>query len=484
MTLTAHDAHLDHDPARVVARLFLPGEDAMASQSRMAQIVERVLGTPADEVSSTAERVVADFAATHADGEAVLLGNARAVAELMVHERAMTREQEIVLGAAFTADFAVEGAALCNPSAVRHPSQEGLREGELRLAVSLRCIGEGHTSSIGFAEAVIGADDSWAFGERAHPLTRPATDAGEWSRDHFRRTLEESAGLSDLASAVLVSLPDRFTPDDLELAISALPRQLSMRPTNRGPLQMLRETAASTYASQFAPRSALSSRMLMPVIAEEDRGVEDARFVLFTDVDGTVSYRATYTAYDGTRIAPRLLTSPDLADFASHRLTGPGARNKGMALFPRPIDGRHLAVTRTDGENLSLAGSYDGVIWDDLGILYGPRETWELIQLGNCGSPIETQEGWLVLTHGVGPVRTYSLGALLLDLDDPSKVIARTRTPLLQPEGPMIDGYVPRVVYSCGGVVHRDRLWVPVGIGDSRIRVYSIGLPALRESMT
>lgn len=484
MTLIAHEAHLDHDPGRVVARLFLPGEGTLSSQSRIAQIVERVLALSDDEVIAAAQQAVTDFASKHDDAEGVLITNANAVAERLVHERVMSREQKIALGAVFTADFAVEGAALCNPSTVVHPSQAGLGDGELRVALSLRCIGEGHISSIGFADAVIGADGTWTFSGRAHPLTRPATDAGAWSREHFRRALEESAGLGDLASAVVGTLPERFRAHDLEDAIADLPHQLSMRPNSRAPLQMLRDMVWTAYECAFPPDSALSSRMLLPVTAEEDRGVEDARFVCFTDADGVTGYRATYTAYDGSHIAPRLITSPDLVTFAFHRLSGTGARNKGMALFPRLIGGRHLAVARTDGENLSLAGSNDGLTWDDLGILYRPQETWELIQLGNCGSPIQTPKGWLVLTHGVGPLRTYSLGALLLDIDDPSRVIARTTTPLLQPEGEMIDGYVPRVVYSCGGIAHRDTLWIPVGVGDSRIRVYSIPFAELWEAMT
>ena len=212
--------------------------------------------------------------------------------------------------------------------------------------------------------------------------------------------------------------------------------------------------------------------------------MEDARFVRFTGADGITGYRATYTAYDGRDIAPRLITSPDLREFTIHRLTGSGAHNKGMALFPRLVGGLHLALSRTDGENISLATSVDGVIWDDAGIVHRPTELWELVQLGNCGAPIETESGWLVLTHGVGPLRTYSLGALLLDLEDPTHVIARTREPLLKPEGEMRDGYVPRVVYSCGGIVHDGTFWVPVGVGDSRVQVYSVGVDELLASMT
>ena len=286
---------------------------------------------------------------------------------------------------------------------------------------------------------------------------------GDWSRKHFGRALEHEGHLTDLANAVLSELPERFTVAELEYALLELPDQLSTRPDSRGPTQAMRDMASSAYRADFTPDTPLSARMLLPVAAEENHGMEDARFVRFTDADGVVGYRATYTAYDGHDIAPRLITSPDLSEFAIHRLTGSGAHNKGMALFPRLVGGHHLALSRTDGENISLARSTDGVIWDDVGIVHRPTELWELVQLGNCGAPIETDRGWLVLTHGVGPLRTYSLGALLLDLDDPSRVIGRSTEPLLQPVGDRRDGYVPRVVYSCGGIAHRGTLWIPMG---------------------
>lgn len=485
MRLTAHDAHLRHDPGRVVTRFFLPGEDPASSESRADSIVARVLALSPDELAATARQAVTEFASHHGEVEATLVAHAEAVVDGRAGDDGLTRDQKLVVGSVFTADFAVEGAALCNPSAVPHPSQDGLDAGELRVALSLRCIGEGHISSIGFAEAVIAADGSWTFGERARPLIRPRVRGGQWSRTHFAHVVADGdgAGTGDIAHAVLSALPDPFRHADIDAAIADLPSTLAMRPSSAGPLQRLRDICQSSYEADFPPASPLSSRTLMPVTPEEDHGVEDARFVRFTDDDGDVAYRATYTAYDGRRIAPRLLTSPDLAEFASHRLSGTGAHNKGMALFPRRIGGRHFALTRLGGEDISLATSEDGLVWDDRGPICAPREPWELIQLGNCGSPIETPEGWLVLTHGVGPLRTYSLGAILLDLDDPSRVIRRTTSPLLRPEGEMAEGYVPRVVYSCGGIVHGGTLWIPIGVGDRSIRVYSIPLGDLLSAL-
>jgi predicted GH43/DUF377 family glycosyl hydrolase len=481
--MRAHSAHLEHDPSRVVARFFLPGDGLPSSHSRVAQIIARVLASPAELTKAKADEVIADLSTRHTDSADIVAANARAVGSRVVESSSLTDAQRVVLGAAFTAEYAVEGAALCNPSAVEHPSQDGLAPNELRVAIALRCIGEGHISSIGFAEAVIDADGVWAFEDRARPLSAPTVWGGDWSRKHFGRALEHEGHLTDLANAVLSELPERFTVAELEYALLELPDQLSTRPDSRGPIQAVRDMAASAYRADFTPDTPLSGRMLLPVAAEENRGMEDARFVRFTDADGVVGYRATYTAYDGRDIAPRLITSPDLSEFAIHRLSGSGAHNKGMALFPRLVGGRHLALSRTDGENISLASSSDGVIWDDDGIVHRPTELWELVQLGNCGAPIETDKGWLVLTHGVGPLRTYSLGALLLDLDDPSRVIGRSTEPLLQPVGDRRDGYVPRVVYSCGGIAHRGTLWIPIGVGDARIRIFSVGIEELIDSL-
>ena len=483
MTLKLHDAELVHDRGRVVTRLFLPGEDPASSEARTDKIVSRVLALSADEIARTAAQAVREFASKHGDAEAALIAHAEAVVDRAVDGRPLTRDQELVLGSVFTSDFAVEGAALCNPSAVVHPSQEGLGVDELRVALSVRCIGEGHISSIGFVEAVIDADGGWTFGDRARPLVRPRVTEGSWSRSHFAHVVQDDLQVGDVAHAVVAALPEQFRHADLEAVIAALPEALAMRPSSIGPLQRLRSAFLSAYEAEFPSESPLSGRTLMPVTAEEARGVEDARFVRFVDADGGMSYRATYTAYDGRHIAPRLLTSRDLRSFSFHRLSGTATHNKGMALFPRLVGGRHLALTRLGGEDISIASSDDGLVWDDLGPICSPRESWELIQLGNCGSPIETPEGWLVLTHAVGPLRTYSLGAMLLDLDDPAKVIRRARTPLLRPEDDLIEGYVPRVVYSCGAILHRGIVWIPLGVGDFRIRVASIGLDELLDSL-
>jgi predicted GH43/DUF377 family glycosyl hydrolase len=397
----------------------------------------------------------------------------------------LSEDERLLLGATFSAEYAIEGAALCNPSAVPHPDQSGLEPGQLRVAVSLRSIGEGHVSSIGFVSAVIGPGRSWAFGPRTLPLTQQTIGPPRWELGHFVDLLEQHRLMNDeIAQAVVRGLGATFGPGELEEAIAALPPQLTQRHDAAPHIEALRAMVGAGYSLDFPASSELAQRLLMPVAHEEIRGMEDARFVLFTSEDGTQEYRATYTAYDGTRIAPRLLTSPDLRSFESHRLSGSAARNKGIALFPRKVGGRLLALTRADGENSSLASSDDGRVWGHRIPVHVPRRLWEIVKTGNCGAPIETDRGWLVITHGVGPMRRYCIGAILLDLERPEKVLARLECPLLEPDDAERDGYVPNVVYSCGGVVHEGILWLPYGVADNHIRVASIPVIELLDAMT
>ena len=386
------------------------------------------------------------------------------------------------MGASFTAEYAVEAAALCNPSAVLHPDQGGLRAGEARLAVSLRAIGEGHVSSLGFAAAVIGPGARWTFEPRESPVVAGVSVPARWARDHLRAVLADEGQVDDLTHNVLAGLPDVFTASEVQQILTDAHPELLTRPSGMASIEVLRRVMASAYEVSFPADLALSQQVILPATVEERNGIEDARFVRFHD-DGQIDYRATYTAYDGQQIAPRLLISPDLRTFHAHRLAGPAARNKGMALFPRRINGRHWGLCRSDGENTSVASSYDGRIWGRPTLVQRPKASWEVVQIGNCGSPIETDRGWLVLTHGVGPMRTYAVGAILLDLNDPTRITCRLAEPLLEAGVDERDGYVPNVVYSCGGIVHDRRLWLPYGISDSRIGVAWASIDELLDAM-
>ena len=464
-------AGLQPDPARVITRLFLPGEELHGTRSRASQVVGRVMSLAEDEVERLVAGLLRDFGDRHHNYQALLQRHASIVSAHVEEARELTAARTLLLGAAFTAEYATEGAALCNPSAVLDPDQGGLRAGQARAAVSFRGIGEGHISSIGFCSAIVGPGAQWTFEPRLLPASVAEATPATWSPAHLQAVLADQGHLDELAKAVLRALPAEFEGTDLEQALAEAHRDLLTRTGSAATADLLRTVVSSAYGASFAPESDLGQRILWPSAAEESNGMEDARFTRFTADDGTVEYRATYTAYDGYRIAPRLLISPDLRVFRAHRLAGPAARNKGMALFPRTVNGQHLALCRSDGESTSLASSADGYAWDRPVLLQEPSAPWEMLQVGNCGPPIETDRGWLVLTHGVGPMRVYSIGTLLLDLDDPTRVIGYSRTPLLSPGPDEQDGYVPNVVYSCGAFLHDGLVWIPYGIDDRRIGV-------------
>jgi predicted GH43/DUF377 family glycosyl hydrolase len=478
------DAQLTPDPSRVVAKLFLPGEEWPPGNSRAGAVIARVLALPEDEVEKVAAELVVDFSERHREFTDMLDDHASMMRSQVQSTPAMSQARSLVLGASFTAEYAVEGAALCNPSAVLHPDQSGLAGGQARIAISLRGIGEGHISSVGFTSAIAGPGPTWTFEPRSLPIVAGSSTAAYWQKTHLRAVLADEGRIDGLARSVLGHLPAVFTGIDLEHALAEERQDLLATPGGQGTVALLRRLVSSAYSVGFPADLDLSQQVLLPSAPDESNGMEDARFVRFTTDDGSTEYRATYTAYDGRKIAPRLLISPDLRTFQAHRLAGPAARNKGMALFPRLVDGRYRSLCRSDGESTSIATSVDGFVWSAPELIAAPEAAWEVLQVGNCGPPIETDRGWLVLTHGVGPMRRYSIGAILLDLDDPTQVIGKLDRPFLQPTAEERNGYVPNVVYSCGGLVHAGLLWMPYGIGDSRIGVVWAPLDELLSEMT
>jgi predicted GH43/DUF377 family glycosyl hydrolase len=425
---------LHPDPSRVLARLFLPGQELMSSgTSRAAAVIDRILAL--DERTATA--VLADTVSRFADRHHDLLGTFRAHFSLVAHRIAGAAElsatRRDLLGAYFTQEYALEAAALFNPSLVAHPDQSGLADGELRFVMSLRAVGEGHVSSIEFRTGVLGG----AGGPRLDaPDPHPSTGT---------------------VAPVWLSSDQRAAPPPGDRAEPA---------------------RDATYWVRYDADRPLSARVVFPTAAVESNGIEDARFVRFTGGDRP-TWHATYTAYDGTSVAPRLLTTEDFVTFESRRQEGPSAKDKGMALFPRKVGGRYLALTRWDRESLGLTSSTDAVRWGASTTLTRPGRPWELVQLGQCGSPVETDAGWLVLTHGVGPMRTYGIGAMLLDLEDPTRVLGSLQAPFLTPTAQERDGYVPNVVYSCGGLVHAGQLVLPYGCSDAVVRFALVDLGPL-----
>jgi hypothetical protein len=473
------------DATRVISRLFVAGqEDYGASQSRASLVIDRVLALPEDEVCRALEDVYSRFAERHQDLTHDLEMHAHRVANRVQPGVILSEERWRLIGALFSHEFSIESAALTNPSIVPHPDQSDLESGAVRFMMSVRCIGEGHRSSIGFREGVIFEDghiDITSPGE--HPVI-----GTHWEpllhQENFKGLLEEMDDLGENARFIMSQLSDNFTLTDLN---TVLFRFLDDRDSFRNAdttVHHFRMIAERNYSVSFSTERDVSERVLWPVSYAEWRGMEDARFVLFTEDDGSSQYLASYTAFDGTNISQQLLSTKDFLVFETHPIAGKAARGKGMAFFPRKIGGMYAAMSRADNESNWVTFSDHMDYWNSSMSVQIPLHPWELIQVGNSGSPIETEAGWLLMTHAVGPMRTYCISASLLDLDDPSRVIGVLGEPLLTPQNDERDGYVPNVVYSCGSMKANSRLVIPYGISDHAIGIATVDLNELLERLT
>ncbi len=451
---------------------------------RARQVIDRILGLSEAEVASTLASTLDQFAPRHPDFAAALLRNYEGVAGLIEDLAHLTESQRLLIGAYFTHEYAIEAAALSNPSIVAAPDQSGLGAGGQRFILSLRAIGEGHLSSIEFRSGVIDSDGRISVDEPSRYTTIGERREPRYDHSMFRAKLDELGVLNEIAGLVLDPLPPRFTLEQLEAAISDLHAGGIDRAVAYETTRIIHWVAASNYAIEFASESNISERVIFPSGPAESQGMEDARFVRFSHDDGTVLYYAMYTAFDGFQILPQLIETADFRRFRVATLNGKAARNKGMALFPRMIEGRYAALSRQDNESNFLMFSDDVRFWRDPIRIQQPERPWELMQLGNCGSPLETEAGWLVITHGVGPLRRYALGAILLDIDDPRRVIGHLEEPLLVPNEDERDGYVPNVVYSCGSMIHGDQLVIPYGFSDLGSGIAAIPLGEILERLT
>ena len=483
--VTRSPRRLAADPSRVITRLFVPGQEGFERQkSRAGAVLARILALDEDDVRSSLDDVITRFDGRHRDLVGTFRRHARELADRLNPERELSEARMFLLGAAFTSEYAIEGAALCNPSIVAHPDQTGTAAGSLRFVMSVRGIGEGHRSSIGFRTGVIDAAGDATIDDPAPFATVGAATPTLLDAAVFRSELARLDDAGEAADYVFDALGDRFTRADLEEQLSKLQSHLSTRGHAPETMSVIRAIAERTYAVEFSDGITLSERVLWPAISAEAAGMEDARFVRFVDDDGSATFYATYTAYSGSRISQQLLETSDFQSFTSAPMVGRAAANKGLALFPRRIRGRFAAMSRSDRESNMIAYSDHLCVWPSAHGCQRPTRAWEALQLGNCGPPIETDAGWLVLTHGVGPMRTYRIGAILLDLDDPTRIIGQLRQPLLSPATDEQDGYVPNVIYSCGALVHAGTLVLPYGIGDAAIRVATVPLPELLAALS
>ncbi len=451
------------DSSRVITRLHVP--DGI---HRIRKIMERIIDLPDTEAENLLEQIMLDFSERHKNIKSLLEKNLNAVIEYIPRDTILSPTKKTLIGAYFTMEYSIESAALFNPSIVLHPDQKGLDTGCLRFIMSLRATGEGHVSSIVFRSGILDQSNTFLF----DPVSKYVETAdihlySVYDRHLFQLKLNEMNACNEVTAHILDQLPRNFTYNELKEKISALYETPVFSEIHQNEtFEIMNWLANSNYEMSFRPDHLISERVIFPVSENESSGIEDARFVQFFNENGEITYYATYTAYNGFKILPQLIETKDFIKFNVITLNGKAVQNKGMALFPRKINGRYIMLSRQDGENNHIMFSDNIHFWQESKIIQEPKRPWEFIQIGNCGSPLETNEGWIVLTHGVGPMRQYCIGAMLLDLDNPAKIIARLEEPLLVPHEEEREGYVPNVVYTCGALIHNNELVIPYAMSD------------------
>ena len=459
---------------RVITRPYLP-----VGEGRIRNVINRVLNLDEDQTCTILETIFHDFSHRHRDFRETLERNFERVVGYIPGVDNLSKQRRLLIGAYFTAEYSVEAAALFNPSIVRFPSQETDPEGSCRFIMSFRATGEGHISSIEFRSGIIDTNNDIYFDPLSDYVETPDIHPNpSYDRHQFRLKLQEMGASNQVTQWLLSELSDKFTFHDLQGKIAELWSIDHFTPQEKaGGIEMAMWLAQSNYQIFFRKEHPVSERVIFPVSESERKGIEDARFVRFVDNDGTVTYYATYTAYNGETILPHLIETGDFCSFKVTTLNGTQAQDKGMALFPRKIRGQYAMLSRQGGENNMIMFSDNLYFWEKAQILQEPTFPYEFLQMGNCGSPIETPEGWLVLTHGVGPMRTYSIGIELLDLEDPTRIISRIKEPILVPNEHDREGYVPNVVYSCGAILYQDELIIPYASGDQRCGIATLPVP-------
>jgi predicted GH43/DUF377 family glycosyl hydrolase len=458
---------------RVLIRPFIPDDE-----NRRYRIIARVTALSDADVSALLQRVLTEFAERHQDIKSELARHYRMVEQWTITDEELSEERQLLIGAYFTQEYALESAALFNPSIVPHPDQSELPDGAIRFIMSLRATGEGHISSIVFREGSITSDFKIKLRRPTPFVTEPEVIPCQvYEKLLFRRKLTELGYENGFSRAVLDDLHDSFTLAELSALVARTRRTRAASGEADITAEGMLALAYSNYEVAFDPTQRTSEKVIFPTTPSQRNGIEDARFVLFHEDDGFRRYYGTYTAFDGKTILPQLIETEDFVTFRFITLNGPAVRNKGMALFPRRIKGHYVMLSRQDNEHLYVMYSDNIHFWYEPLLLLKPTFPWEFVQIGNCGSPIETEWGWLVLSHGVGPMRRYCIGAFLLDKDDPTQVIGRLREPLIEPDENEREGYVPNVVYTCGALAHGNKLVIPYAMSDyaTRFAVADIG---------
>lgn len=479
LTVKRLPVRISHDERRVITRFFTFDES-----EQLQTIVGRVQGLDSTAVDETLQLVLSRFEGRHVNLLDTFERNYRQVYQLTGLSNNLSDKQKLLMGSYFTMEYALEASALFNPSIVPHPNQDGLEEGELRFIMSLRATGEGHVSSVVFRWGVIDAAGNVRLSppSRFSRALRLAADQ-RYDKKLFRRSLSEMSVRMGCVDRILEPLADKFTMSQLQQRIQDFHRDHRLNATDTETVQAVLWLARSNYQLQVAEDADISELTIFPRSESEAHGIEDVRLVRFVDDDGEATYYGTYSAYSGFRVLPMMLETKDFKQIDVLTLNGDAARNKGLALFPRRINGHYCMCSRIDGQNLFIMYSDMPHFWETATMIARPKYPWELMLMGNCGSPIETSEGWLLITHGVGPMRRYCISAMLLDLNNPAKIIGRLRYPILAPTDEEREGYVPNVVYSCGSLVHAGKLFLPFSMADRTSTMGTIPLDVLISAL-
>ncbi|MDQ6472216.1 glycoside hydrolase family 130 protein [Flavobacterium sp. LHD-80] len=453
------------DSRRVVARYFMNGDE------RTQQMIIRIMTLDEKQVYDTLEQTLREFARRHRNISAIFFKHCEKVKPLIealkIDYEAMSLNRKMLIGSYCTMEYAIESAAIFNPSIIEDFDQSGLEVGEKRVIISFRATGEGHISSIVFRRGILDKDNNLQIMKIGNQIDKAEIEHKTLlNKERFQRKLSEMHTSDKYIDQMMQDLPDAFEFVVLKNMVKTALNDPSIRQERRTALEEIVWLANSFYDVQFSHDSDITERVIFPISESESRGIEDARFVRFTDDDNSTRVMATYTAYNGHAILPKLISTEDFYSFRVLPLHGEGAQNKNLALFPKKIKGKYAMLARIDGVNNYIMYSERATQWNNPILLQEPKYTWEFTQIGNCGSPLWTEEGWLVITHGVGTMRRYCIGASLFDLDDPSKEIGRLKEPLLAPLEDEREGYVPNVVYSCGSIIHNNSLILPYAVSD------------------
>jgi predicted GH43/DUF377 family glycosyl hydrolase len=480
VSVTRINSRINPDYKKVIPRFFNTGD------VRARTLIERILHMQEDEASNLLHEVLNEFSLRYKNIKTIFTRHFELINYLITEEELiiLSEEKKQIIGSYFTMEYSIEAAALFNPSIVEDPDQRGAGIGQKKVIISFRATGESHISSIVFKQALLD-ENAMIHLEPSGRFIREGvmTQQKKDSKSDFKNLLDRISLPENLGTAILNELKDQFSYKEIEhvlenalLTIEAPFEKKKIRFDILGRVN-------TNYELHFSTDSLISERVIFPVTRTEKNGIEDARFVRFIEDDGSATYIATYTAYDGSFILPQLIITTDFCHFKIAPLHGKAAINKNLALFPRKINEQYVMLSRIDNINNYIMFSDDIFVWEEATLLQQPKFPWEFVQIGNAGSPIETEKGWLVITHGVGPMRKYCLGASLFDLDNPTRELGRLKEPMLVPNEDERDGYVPNVVYSCGSIIHGNKLFIPYAVSDHASSFATVSLSELLDEI-